>query len=108
MKLIDAHIHIGMQSFCDKENSEFKYDLCCTYDEIIELMDMNGVDKAIILPIPHKDFNTEKTNSYVFEAYQSYPDRLIHNTTTGETLKARCQNGTGCRAGPRTVLSRAS
>ena len=93
MKLIDAHIHIGMQSFCDKENSEFKYDLCCTYDEIIELMDMNGVDKAIILPIPHKDFNTEKTNSYVFEAYQSYPDRLIPFCRIDEHLEENLKKG---------------
>ena len=93
MKLIDAHIHIGMQSFCDKENSEFKYDLCCTYDEIIELMDMNGVDKAIILPIPHKDFNTEKTNSYVFEAYQSYPDKLIPFCRIDEHLEENLKKG---------------
>ena len=64
MKIIDAHMHIGLHSFCDNENSEFPYDLCSTYDEIIKLMDANDVDKAIVLPIPHKDFNTEKTNNY--------------------------------------------
>ena len=68
MRIIDAHMHIGLQSFCDNENSEFQYDLCSTYDEIIELMDASDVDMAIILPIPHKDFNTVKANSYVFEA----------------------------------------
>lgn len=93
MKFIDAHIHIGKQSFYDKENIKFKYDLCCTYDEIIELMDMNGVDEAIILPIPHKDFNTEKTNSYVFEAYQSYPDRLIPFCRIDEHLEENLKKG---------------
>lgn len=77
MKLIDAHIHIGMDSFCKVESSDLKYDLCSTYNEIIELMDINNVDKAVVLPIPHKDFNTQMTNDYVWEAYENYPDRLI-------------------------------
>ena len=55
MQLIDAHIHIGKHSFCDVKNSVFKYDLCATYEEVIELMDMNNIGKAVILPIPHKD-----------------------------------------------------
>ena len=93
MKVIDAHMHIGLQAFCDKENSDFKYDLCSTYDEIIELMDMNGVDKAIILPIPHKDFNTEKTNNYVFEAYQRYTDRLIPFCRIDEHLEENLKKG---------------
>ena len=93
MKVIDAHMHIGLQAFCDKENSDFKYDLCSTYDEIIELMDMNEVDKAIILPIPHKDFNTEKTNNYVFEAYQRYTDRLIPFCRIDEHLEENLKKG---------------
>ena len=93
MKIIDAHMHIGLHSFCDNENSEFPYDLCSTYDEIIRLMDANDVDKAIILPIPHKDFNTEKTNSYVFEAYQKYSDRLIPFCRIDEHLEENIRKG---------------
>lgn len=66
MKIIDAHMHIGLQSFCDNENSEFQYDLCSTYDEIIKLMDASGVDMAVILPISHKDFNTQKKQMTMF------------------------------------------
>lgn len=93
MKIIDAHMHIGLHSFCDNENSEFPYDLCSTYDEIIRLMDANDVDKAIVLPIPHKDFNTEKTNSYVFEAYQKYSDRLIPFCRIDEHLEENIRKG---------------
>lgn len=93
MKVIDAHIHIGMQDFCENEKSEFTYDLCSSYDEIIELMDMNGIDKAIILPIPYKNFNTEKTNNYVFEAYQEYPDRLIPFCRIDEHLEENLRKG---------------
>lgn len=93
MKIIDAHMHIGLHSFCDNENSEFPYDLCSTYDEIIKLMDANDVDMAVILPIPHKDFNTEKANSYVFEAYQKYPDRLIPFCRIDEHLEENIGKG---------------
>lgn len=93
MKIIDAHMHIGLHSFCDNENSEFPYDLCSTYDETIKLMDANDVDMAVILPIPHKDFNTEKANSYVFEAYQKYPDRLIPFCRIDEHLEENIRKG---------------
>lgn len=93
MKFIDAHIHIGMNSFCDNRNSEFKYDLCATYDEIIELMDINGINKAIVLPIPHKDFNIEKTNNYVFEAYKKHPDRLIPFCRIDNNLEENLKKG---------------
>lgn len=93
MILIDAHMHIGKNCFCDVENSDFKYDLCSTYDEIIEVMDINNVDKAIVLPIPHKDFNIKKTNDYVFEAYEKYPDRLIPFCRIDEHLEENLKKG---------------
>ena len=93
MKIIDAHMHIGLPSFCENKNSEFQYDLCSTYDEIIELMDANDIDKAIILPIPHKDFNIEKTNNYVFEAYKKHSDRLIPFCRIDEKLGENIDKG---------------
>ena len=93
MKIIDAHMHIGLPSFCDNENSEFQYNLCSTYDEIIKLMDTNGIDMAIILPIPHKDFNASKTNNYVFDAYQKYSDRLIPFCRIDEHLEENIKKG---------------
>lgn len=93
MKLIDAHMHIGKHSFCNIENSDFGYDLCSTYEEIIELMDTNSINKAIVLPIPHKDFNTKMTNDYVFEAYEKYPDRLIPFCRIDEHLEENLKKG---------------
>jgi len=93
MKLIDAHMHIGKHSFCDVDNSDFNYDLCTTYEEIIELMDENKVDAAVILPIPHKDFSSQKTNDYVFEAYQMYPNRLIPFCRIDEHLEENLKKG---------------
>lgn len=93
MKLIDAHMHIGKDSFCEVENSDFKYDLCSTYNEIIDLMDINNVDKAVVLPIPHKDFNIKMTNDYVWEAYEKYPDRLIPFCRIDEHLAENLNKG---------------
>ena len=64
MKLIDAHMHIGMDSFCEVENSDFKYNLCSTYNEIIELMDMNNVNKAVVLEC-HSEFTETQLISFM-------------------------------------------
>lgn len=93
MRVIDAHIHIGKNSFCDVKNSSFTHNLCSTYEEIIELMNVNKIEKAVILPIPHKDFNIKETNDYVFEAYQKYPDRLVPFCRIDEHLEENLNKG---------------
>lgn len=93
MKIIDAHIHIGLKSFCHKEDSDFQYDLCSSYEEIIKLMDDNGIDQSVIMPIPHRDFDTEESNNYVFEAYQAYPNRFIPFCRIDSHLEENLDNG---------------
>lgn len=93
LKIIDAHVHIGLPSFCDNKDSKFSYDLCSTCDDTIKMMDANDIDMAIILPIPHRDFNISKTNNYVFEAYQKYPDRLIPFCRIDEHLEENIRKG---------------
>ena len=77
MKIIDAHVHLGLPDFCTVSETDFKYNLCCTYDEVVSLMDAHNVDRVIALPIPHYQFDSQKTNNYVLEAYNHYPDRFI-------------------------------
>lgn len=77
MKIVDTHIHIGLEEFCTSENSDFRYDLCSKFEEVILMMDENGVDQAVIVPIPHRDFDVKQTNNYVLEAYQTFPNRFI-------------------------------
>lgn len=93
MRLIDTHIHIGKSSFCNMKNSEFNYNLCSTYEEVIELMDANGIEKAVVLPIPHRDYNIVKTNNYVMEAHRKNPDRLIPFCRIDEHLEENLNNG---------------
>ena len=77
MKIIDAHVHLGLPDFCTVSETDFKYNLCCTYDEVVSLMDAHNVDQVIALPIPHYQFDSQKNNNYVLEAYNHYPDRFI-------------------------------
>lgn len=87
MKIIDTHVHLGLPEFCKVEKTDFQYDLCCTYDEIISLMDSNNIEQAIALPIPHYQFDSRKANSYVLEAFHHYPDRLIPFCRIDEELE---------------------
>lgn len=77
MKIIDSHIHVGLQSFCLPQQEGLPYELCNAYGDIIALMDRHGVDQAVILPIPHRSVNVKRSNEYVYEAYRSFPERLI-------------------------------
>ena len=77
MKIIDSHIHIGLEEFCISESSDFRYNLCSKYEDVILMMDENEVDQAVIVPIPHRDFDAKRTNEYVLEAYQAFPTRFI-------------------------------
>ena len=76
MHLIDSHIHLGRADFCQVKGVDFPSDLCNSYEETIALMDRYNVDKAIVLPVPHRLIDTSISNSYVYEAYQKYPDRF--------------------------------
>ncbi len=77
LKIIDSHIHVGLQSFCLPQEAGLPYELCNTYGDTVALMDRHGVDQAVIMPIPHCSVNVKRSNEYVYEAYRSFPERLI-------------------------------
>lgn len=77
MKIIDAHVHVGLSEFCKKEKTDFNYNLNNDYRNFIHIMDDNEVEQAIILPIPHKDFDPYLSNEYLLSAYKEFPDRFI-------------------------------
>lgn len=93
MKIIDSHIHVGLNSFCENHNTEFSFDLSNTYQNTIEIMNCNSIEKAILLPIPHKDFNSYKCNNYVYEAYLKYPDRFIPFCRIDDKLEENLKKG---------------
>ena len=77
MEIIDAHIHLGLPEFCPVEETDFKYNLCCTYKDAISIMDSNNVKRAIALPIPHTQFDSKRANAYILEAFHYNPERFI-------------------------------
>lgn len=77
MKIVDSHIHVGLQSFCLPQQEGLPYELCNTYEDIVALMDQYKVDQAVILPVPHRSVNVKRSNDYVYEAYRRFPERLI-------------------------------
>ena len=77
MEIIDAHIHMGLPEFVNKDEPNVEYDLCCTYEQAINLMDENNVSRVIALPIPYYQYDVKKSNDYILKAYKEYPERII-------------------------------
>ena len=98
MCLVDSHIHVGLPEFCHAPAVEFPQDLCNTIEETITLMDEFDVEKAIVLPIPHRLLDSKRANEYAYEAYQKYPNRLIPFCRIDDCLIQNLQHGfRGCK-----------
>lgn len=93
MKIIDAHVHLGLNKFCKNEKTDFDVDLNNDYTEFINLMDENSIDKAIILPIPHKEFDSYLSNDYLISAHSAYPDRFIPFCRIDDRLEENFKRG---------------
>jgi predicted TIM-barrel fold metal-dependent hydrolase len=93
MKIIDAHVHVGLKTFCKNENSNFDISLANDYMEFIKKMDLYNIDKAIILPIPHKDFDSGLSNDYLISAYNAFPDRFIPFCRIDDKLEDNFKRG---------------
>lgn len=70
--IIDAHIHLGLNSFCKPKNQLFQYNLENSINEQILFMKQNGIDKCAILPIPNYD--EKESNDYINDAIFRYPE----------------------------------
>lgn len=66
--IIDADCHISSRKFDD---------LAITTDELVEQMDRNEVNKALVWLKPPYDKNIEPENRAIYQAVQRYPDRLL-------------------------------
>ena len=93
MHLIDAHIHVGLPEFCHAPAIDFPQDLCNTFEETIALMDKFNVEKAIVLPVPHRLIDPKVANEYAHEAHTKYPTRLIPFCRLDDCLLQNLQRG---------------
>ena len=70
-KKIDVHVHIG-------EDHERTY----TAEDALRLMDKNGIDYAVISPVPTYPLpygveSSRRQNNNIAAALQQYPDRFV-------------------------------
>jgi predicted TIM-barrel fold metal-dependent hydrolase len=93
MKIIDSHVHVGLDQFCTKDKTDFNYDLNNDYESFIKIMDKNGINQAVILPIPHSDYDSYLSNDYLISAYNSYPDRFIPFCRIDDKLEENFRRG---------------
>jgi predicted TIM-barrel fold metal-dependent hydrolase/predicted GNAT family acetyltransferase len=77
MEIIDAHVHIGIKSHQDRKSGPPFYNLFNDYKSFIRCMDEAHVSRAVVFPIPHRDFNSRRSNEYIITASQKSSGRLI-------------------------------
>ncbi|MDR3111439.1 MAG: GNAT family N-acetyltransferase [Planctomycetaceae bacterium] len=93
VRIFDSHVHLGVLSHRERESSELPFDLYNGMIDFIKTMNKSGVERAIVFPIPHRDFHTGRSNDYIFEAYQKYPDRLISFCRIDDKLDENLRKG---------------
>lgn len=75
--LIDAHVHLGLNDFCKENTEKFQYDLENKFKDQINFMDRHNIDKAVVLPMPARNYDVTECNNYLLEATSKYPERFI-------------------------------
>ena len=69
MEIIDSHVHVGLNRFfTGKGVSRFPFDLENQFQAYYRILRNAKIDKACILPIPAKDFDTTLSHRYLEEA----------------------------------------
>ena len=91
--IIDAHIHAGLPDFCAGTAETLPRELCVTYAEVLSVMDTYGVNRAVLIPIPHRDIDTHLTNQYVLEAHKAFPERFIPFCRINDCLEENLASG---------------
>lgn len=86
MKVIDSHVHIGLNSFCTSEERLLPYDLENRYNDYINVMRQADVERACILPIPDIGYDATISNNYLKEAFEYSNGMLLPICRLNETL----------------------
>jgi predicted TIM-barrel fold metal-dependent hydrolase len=88
--IIDVHVHIFPKRIRDNKATYFQNEpafellygsdasLMASADDVISMLDEQGVDKAVVCGFPWANLSTCKMNNdYVLSAVAKYPDRLL-------------------------------
>ena len=93
MNIIDSHVHVGLADFCEDKTADIARVLCNTHEDTIALMDRYGIAKSVLLPIPHRDIDTKRTNAYVYEGFYKFPNRFIPFCRIDDMLEQNLTSG---------------
>jgi len=84
VKIIDAHVHIGLQSFLKHPPGEerskmhgFSYQLWNEPWPVLQAMDSLGIAKAVIFPFPFDEIDLPVANNYILWCCRSFPGRFL-------------------------------
>ena len=70
MKIIDSHVHIGLNAFRNSDEKILSYDLENSFEEYYSLFQMSGLSMACILPIPSMEWDSYKSNEYLLKSWE--------------------------------------
>ena len=93
MEVIDAHVHLGIPEHRIKETESLSFYLYNDYKNFLKCMDKSHVERAVVLPIPHRDFSSEFSNEYLLEANKKSSNRLIPFCRIDKSLEKNLCNG---------------
>jgi predicted TIM-barrel fold metal-dependent hydrolase/GNAT superfamily N-acetyltransferase len=93
MKIIDAHVHLGTIAHKKSKSDGFPFDLYNDYKNFLKCMDVSHVSRAVVLPIPHRDYDSKLSNEYLLEAALKSSNRLIPFCRIDDKLEENLRNG---------------
>ena len=93
MNIIDCHVHMGLAEYRKGTAAEEQYDLCNSMEDTIILLDKYHIDQAVIFPVPYKSFDVKCSNTYIYQAYNRYPTRLIPFCRIDDELEKNLSKG---------------
>ena len=93
MEIIDAHVHLGTIAHKKSETDGFPFDLYNDYKSFLKRMDASHISRAVVLPIPHRNYDSKLSNEYLLEAGLKSSNRLIPFCRIDDKLEENLRNG---------------
>jgi predicted TIM-barrel fold metal-dependent hydrolase/ribosomal protein S18 acetylase RimI-like enzyme len=93
MEIIDAHVHLGTIKHKKSKSAGFPFELYNDYKSFLKCMDASHISRAVVLPIPHRDYDSRLSNEYLLEASQKSSNRLIPFCRIDNKLEENLRNG---------------
>jgi len=100
MRLVDAHCHLGLESFVvrpipaeKRARPAFKDRMEQDPASLVAAMDRNGVETAVAFPFPLAEIDEVAANRYVLEAAKEYPGRIIPFALLGPEVERWIEAG---------------